>query len=380
MAAKALRAGDGAAAVALYQELIGSQPEVAGHWFNLALARRQVGEREAELQALDEALALEPRLLPALLLKGGNLEDRGDLIASGQTFKAALAVAPPPDRLPPELRPLIRRAQAGVARFQAAFEAVVRERMIEAFREVEGKSTNRFDQSVDVLLGKKAIYRQNPHNFYFPCLPETQFYERDQFPWLAEIERNTDAIRSEFEAVWRTDHGFTPYIEYPRGAPVDQWAELNHSPRWSVLHLIRNGAEVAENAVRCPNTMALLGAAPAPKLVNRCPNAMFSLLKPHTRIPPHTGETNVRLVVHIPLIIPDQTGFRVGNDVRSWRPGEALVFNDTIEHEAWNDSDQLRVVLIFDIWHPDLLPTEQVLADRLMAASDAFTQGSGMGL
>ena len=379
-AARALQAGDAATAGALYTALTQAEPQIAGHWLNLALARRQANEREAELQALEEALALEPRLLTALLLKGCNLADQGDAIGSGQVFKAALSVAPPPDQLRPELRPLIRRAQAGVAQFQAAYEAIVRQRMTEARRELDGPSSDRFEQSVEVLLGKKAIYRQHPNNFYFPGLPETQFYAREQFPWLAAIERDTAAILAEFEVVWRTDHGFAPYVEYPRGVPVDQWAELNHSLRWSVFHLIKSGQEVAENAPRCPATVSAVRKAPGPFLVNRSPNAMFSILKPRTRIPPHTGDTNARLVVHVPLIIPDHTGFRVGNEVRPWKLGEALIFNDTIEHEAWNDSDQLRVVLIFDIWHPDLSPDEQVMVASLMAATTEFLGGSATGL
>jgi aspartyl/asparaginyl beta-hydroxylase (cupin superfamily) len=104
---------------------------------------------------------------------------------------------------------------------------------------------------------------------------------------------------------------------------------------------------------------------------------MFSLLKPRTRIPPHHGVTNVRLVTHLPLIIPAGCGFRVGNDTRQWIPGKAWVFDDTIEHEAWNDSDKLRVVLIFDIWHPHLTAAERVMVTALTAGLNAFTGASG---
>ncbi len=99
---------------------------------------------------------------------------------------------------------------------------------------------------------------------------------------------------------------------------------------------------------------------------------MFSLLKPKTRIPPHNGVTNVRLVTHLALIIPDGCGFRVGNQSRQWVPGKAWVFDDTIEHEAWNDSDKLRVVLIFDIWHPQLTPPERAMITALAAGVQAF--------
>jgi aspartate beta-hydroxylase len=104
---------------------------------------------------------------------------------------------------------------------------------------------------------------------------------------------------------------------------------------------------------------------------------MFSLLKPKTRIPPHNGVTNVRLVTHLALIIPEDCGFRVGNDTRQWVPGRAWVFDDTIEHEAWNESDKLRVVLIFDIWHPHLTPPERALITALTAGVNAFSGGSG---
>ena len=115
--------------------------------------------------------------------------------------------------------------------------------------------------------------------------------------------------------------------------------------------------------------MALLAGAPQPDQPGRTPSAMFSLLKPNTRIPAHVGVSNARLVTHLPLIVPEGCGFRVGNETRQWVPGKAWVFDDTIEHEAWNDSDQLRVVLIFDIWHPDLSPAERAMITALTAAS-----------
>jgi aspartyl/asparaginyl beta-hydroxylase (cupin superfamily) len=68
---------------------------------------------------------------------------------------------------------------------------------------------------------------------------------------------------------------------------------------------------------------------------------------------------NSRLICHLPLIVPPKCAFRVGNEVREWREGELLIFDDTIEHEAWNDSERDRVVLIFDIWRPELSERER---------------------
>jgi aspartyl/asparaginyl beta-hydroxylase (cupin superfamily) len=118
--------------------------------------------------------------------------------------------------------------------------------------------------------------------------------------------------------------------------------------------------------------MAALAEAPQVIIPTRGPTAFFSRLEPRTRIPPHTGSSNTRLTVHIPLIVPGGCGFRVGSEVREWHPGTALIFDDTIEHEAWNDSDEPRVVFIFDIWNPLLTPAERELMTVATAAVGEF--------
>ena len=123
--------------------------------------------------------------------------------------------------------------------------------------------------------------------------------------------------------------------------------------------------------------MQALAGAPQPDQPGRTPTAMFSLLKPKTRIPPHCGVSNVRLVTHLPLIVPPDCGFRVGNDIREWVPGQAWVFDDTIEHEAWNDSDQLRVILMFDIWHPQLTSAERAMITAMSRGIKEFSQAEG---
>jgi aspartyl/asparaginyl beta-hydroxylase (cupin superfamily) len=141
--------------------------------------------------------------------------------------------------------------------------------------------------------------------------------------------------------------------------------------------LLKDGVPVPDNAAQCPVTMALLGGAPQPDQPGRTPTAMFSLLKPKTRIPAHVGVSNARLVTHLPLIVPAGCGFRVGNETREWQPGQAWVFDDTIEHEAWNDSDKLRVILIFDIWHPHLTPPERALITALTNGIHSFRGQAG---
>jgi aspartyl/asparaginyl beta-hydroxylase (cupin superfamily) len=82
-------------------------------------------------------------------------------------------------------------------------------------------------------------------------------------------------------------------------------------------------------------------------------------------------------VCHLPLIVPADCGFRCGETIRQWRVGEAFVFDDTIEHEAWNDSDELRVVLIIELWPPALEPDDRAAVAAVIGASNATFMGHG---
>jgi aspartyl/asparaginyl beta-hydroxylase (cupin superfamily) len=119
--------------------------------------------------------------------------------------------------------------------------------------------------------------------------------------------------------------------------------------------------------------MELLAKLPQPQVPGASPNAMFSLLAPQTRIPPHVGISNTRLVCHLPLIVPEGCWFRVGAETRYWQHGKAFVFDDPMEHEAFNPSDQLRIVFIFDVWHPDLTPTERDAVGALIGSEGETT-------
>jgi hypothetical protein len=186
------------------------------------------------------------------------------------------------------------------------------------------------------------------------------------------VEAATGDVRAEFLEVLRSDQGFQPYIEYPPDVPHDQWAELNHSPRWSAFHLYKMGRRVEGERRALPADDGRPGRRSAAPAGRAYAGGDVLLAQARTRIPPHTGVTNVRLVVHLPLIVPPGCGFRVGNERREWVPGKAWVFDDTIEHEAWNDSDQLRVVFIFDIWHPHLTASERALVSALSGGPGRF--------
>src|SRR5207237_6390845 len=161
------------------------------------------------------------------------------------------------------------------------------------------------------------------------------------------------------------------YVERDPNRPRNDQQGLAENPDWSAFYLWKDGAPVAENAARCPRTMRALAAMPLCQVPNRSPTVLFSLLRPGAHIPAHTGMVNTRLIGHLPLIVPEGCTFRVGNDVRDWEEGRAWVFDDTIEHEAWNRSAKTRVILLFDLWRPDLSGDERSLVSAMFEALDA---------
>jgi aspartyl/asparaginyl beta-hydroxylase (cupin superfamily) len=348
----------------------GSDPR---QWVNLALACQALKDEAGEERAIARALSVDPRDLLALLLRGALLERQGKTHEAARAFGAAANMSPPMDRLVPELRPSVAHAIQFREQYDKECGEFIDRHLEGLYCNHAGEDLRRFRDSVDLMVGRKRRFDSQPALYFYPRLVPIEFFERAEFPWLDVVEGATDQIRDEFLEVLRTEEGFEPYITYPPDVPHNQWAELNNSPRWSALHLYKSGERVDSNAARCPRTMQILDSVPQPRQARRTPTAMFSLLKPRTRIPPHTGVTNVRLVVHLPLIVPANCGFRVGNETRQWVPGKAWVFDDTLEHEAWNDSDKPRVVLIFDTWHPHLTPTERILVESLSEALNAFS-------
>ena len=368
-AINALRRGDSKAARASFERAIALGGEDPSLYVGLAYACRGMGDAESELAAAERALLLEPRNLRALMIKGDRLAAKGDERSASSFYLAALRSAPDESALSAELRAELARARAQCERYAAGLEGELMRRI--GSEQLALPSSRRFAESLDVLLGKKTIYVQQPVYYYFPGLPAIAFHERGQFPFLEALEASTPAIREELLEVMRVDSAFKPYIERDPNRPRNDQQGLADNPDWSAFYLWKDGVPVAENAARCPRTMRALGAMPLCQVPNRSPTVLFSLLRPGAHIPPHTGMVNTRLIGHLPIIVPEGCTFRVGNEVRDWKEGKAWVFDDTIEHEAWNRSDKTRVILLFDLWRPDLSAEERSLVSAMFEALDA---------
>jgi aspartate beta-hydroxylase len=364
-----LLAGNPAGANEVLEQAVKGDPSNPLLWLNLAAALRGLKRADEEMAALEKVLAIEPLNLRARLQTASLQEIQGKPRAAAASYRTALQMIPPGVEPPPTMRPVLQYAKEAVEANDRALEAFLEERLKDLRARYADEPLGRFDRCLATLLRKRRIYRPQPTFMYFPNLPAIEFYERSDFPWLDSIEAATEDIRAELMNVLAEGIApLEPYISLPEAMPLDQWRELNNSRRWGVYFLWREGVAVQEHLARCPRTVAALEAWPRCEVQGCGPTAVFSILDAKTRIPPHTGVTNTRLTVHLPLIIPPDCSFRVGAEVREWHPGKALIFDDTIEHEAWNGSDVPRAVLILDIWNPLVSVAERELVRSVTAA------------
>jgi aspartyl/asparaginyl beta-hydroxylase (cupin superfamily) len=337
----------------------------ASSYLGLASANARLGDHRAALAAVDQALALQPRNLRALIVKADSLAALGDARAASAFYRAAVDAAPAPHEMPAELRDEVSRAAALCQSYSAAFETYLRERL-------QVRERSRFSESLDILAGRKQVYFQEPRHYFFPGLPQIQFYGRSAFPWLEGLEAATADIRAELLEVLKQDSTFHPYVQRNSRLPHTDAQGLLDNPAWSAFYLWKHGELVQENAARCPKTVAAFADLPLAWVKNRSPSVLFSLLRPGAHIPPHTGEVNTRLICHLPLIVPPDCSLRVGNETRLVVEGKAWLFDDTIEHEAWNRSRETRVILLFEIWRPELSAEERALVSTMFDAIDSY--------
>jgi aspartyl/asparaginyl beta-hydroxylase (cupin superfamily) len=368
----ALESGDALTARRHFESVLAAGQGDAQTCILLALACQKLNDVPALHQAIDRALALDPRNLHALLMKGDRLLATGNARAAAQFYGAAVALASQARNLPPVLVEYVRRAAETRDRIQAHIEEHLRKQLAAAGYD-ERSSSARFAQSIDMLTGRKQLYTQAPRAYYFPELPQIAFFPRESFPWLDAIEAATDDICAELQGVLARNRGLEPYIQASGDVPLGDRHGLLNSLEWSAFFLYKNGELIAENAAQCPKTLAALEQVPFPRIKGRDPMVLFSVLKPGVRIAPHHGFLNTRLICHLPLIVPPGCYLRVGNDQREFQKGKAWVFDDSIEHEAWNSSNEPRVILIFDIWRPELSEQERQLIAALLEAVDSYS-------
>ena len=360
----ALKARDHARAAALLAEAAAALPPDQMAWLALANAEQGCGRSEAAEAALDRQLALHMRDIGALLFKGQLRERSGDARAASTFYRAALNQIAFDGHLPPSLRALHDHAHA----FLSATDRKFTEYLL---AQIDGKISPAIHESIGLLTGQREIDLQRPLVFYYPGLAQRRFFEPGEFPWLEPMLELLPTMQAELAALRTGPDCFAPYVVATPDRPAPANPLLN-DPAWGAVHFWKSGEMVAENAGPCPATMAALAHAPMPLIPGRSPNAHWSRLKPGTHIAPHYGMLNTRLICHIPIQTAPGCSLRVGSETREWRDGEPLIFDDSFEHEARNAGPAERVVLLFEIWRPEIDEADRAALTRIFASINAY--------
>lgn len=332
------------------------------------------GDFPRALTSLSEAVRLAPDQPVARLYLAVAMDRSGDRHRATLQFARALNESQAvgrwtnADTTPPPLRPLVERAVATVrAGSRAAFTQV-----LEPLAQRFGRdSLNRVEQCLRIYLREERPVvtdaRQQPSFLFFPGLGATPYLDRSRFDWLDALEANTDAVRAELLRLLPQSSGRervfdTEALEqaYLRGIDV--------APSWTGYYFYRHGVRRDDNCASCPDTARALDRLPLVHVREHGPEVLYSVFTPGTHLLPHRGVTNTRLVGHLPLVIPENCALNVGGELHHWQPGKVVVFDDTYEHEAWNRSQQIRVVMIFDVWHPGLTEVERLAVTDLVGA------------
>ncbi len=341
-------------------------------WRNVASARRAQGNDKGELQALNAAIDADRLDFMAWLRKAELHQRTGDEGEALAAWQGVLQLAAQAGEVPPEIDAALQVGRGFVSAAMARIASAVDSGLEPVRVTMDETEKRRSAAFVDLAMGRRRPYFNQCEGLYYPFLPADEFFDRKHFDWMPDIEAATADIRSELNALL-ADPGdaLRPYVRMDKGLPDNKWSGLDHSLNWGACFLWEYGKPNQPVLDRCPKAAAALAALPSAHIPGRSPSAFFSILRPKTHIPAHTGVTNTRAIIHLPLIVPEGCRFRVGGETREWREGEAFAFDDTIEHEAWNDSDQVRAVLIFDVWNPHLTDLEQQLITRYFAAADS---------
>lgn len=375
----ALRDGDHATARREFRRALDIDPSAGPLWRNLAHACRLAGDDVGERQALDGALALDRTDFVAQLRLAQLLQRQGDELHALQAWDGALQLAAAIETQSPELRQELAVGSAYCDELRDRLAAAAQRALTGARGSLDEASSRRLAACMDIALGRRRVYHNHCAGLHYPFLPADEFFDRVHFPSFNELEAATPHIQAELNAlIANGDAALRPYVQLQEGTPTNEWSQLDGSLDWSACFLWEYGEPNTPILERCPRTAALLEQLPLARIPGRAPNAFFSLLRAGKRIPPHTGVTNTRAIVHLALDVPPNCAFRVGGETRPWVEGQAFAFDDTIEHEAWNNSGLRRAVLILDYWNPHLSPAECEGITRYFVEADrAFTRRPG---
>jgi aspartate beta-hydroxylase len=369
----ALRRKDALRACALLEHAARVAPENADTHFHLGRAREALGDPAGALAADEVAARLAPQRPLLRLHYALGLERQGDRQRSLLHYSRAIKDAQSQGQwcdaagTPPALRPRVEHAVLAVRRGQRALFDQLLEPLIKRY----GRSSlARVFAATRIYVGEQqpvyADSRQRPTFFYIPDLPPSAYFERRLFAWIPAYEQRYEEIKRELLVLLPAKQGERVFDS--EALENENLRGYRTTPSWTGYYFYRHGERREDNCAACPVTAAALDAIALIRIREHGPEVLHSVFTPGTHLLPHRGVTNARAVSHLPLIVPADCALRVGGEERRWNEGQTLVFDDTYEHEAWNRSHQVRVVLIADVWNPYLTEVERAAIEDVIAA------------
>lgn len=383
LAMRHLSRGEVDRAVQILAEAHRLHPEDPATLYQSGVARTAAGDLQGAVDDLQKTLALAPAMFVARLRLGMLLQQMGRstdaLIATFAAINHAQAQGHwlSDETTEPGLRDTVKAAM----QFVNAGRRKLFDDYISPWRERYGRSElQRVDACLSIYLGERQAdlpdARQRPKFLYFPGIPSQPYYPRSRFPAFDELEAGTASIREELSIALTQEQSLEPFLGRgsPQGGDTMLSATGDQPAVWDAYFFYRHGSRYDQHCNDCPQTTRLLDSAPLVRIREHAPEALFSVLRPGTNILPHRGVTNTRLVTHLPLIVPPDCALRVGGETHVWQPGQCVTFDDTFEHEAWNHSNETRVVLILDCWNPDLTEPERHALTDLVEGIGKFNE------
>jgi aspartate beta-hydroxylase len=347
-------------AVHLLRGALASDPQLAEAHHHLGVVLQGLGHAAEALDHLDQALVIAPDFVDARCSRASALNWLGRREEAIAQFERVLAEAPE-----------TAVAELGLA---AALEAAGREH--EAFvhyrnaASLDPQYVEALDRALSAFAGRHPVESQvgmqrlngfiksmllnydNPRMNTYPGLTKCAFHDPQLFPVTRALEAAFDPICSEIAGL--AEAAFSPELE----------SHLMESGAWDVFMFYERGRKNAQNCSQCPTIARIIDSHNT--LRTQAGVLYVSKLVPQSHIRAHRGPTNIRMRCHLGVRIPDgDCAIRVGEEVRRWRAGECLVFDDSLEHEAWNRTAEARIVLIVDVWHPELTPAEIAFLEGL---------------
>lgn len=350
-------------AVALLQQSIDRKPDAAEGHNHLGSVLQQLAQYDAAIAHHERALALVPNYAEARFNLAVALQAAGRHADAIAQLQKVVADQPGHAEAHFNLGELLRAANRpaeATAHFReaASLEPRLADRVAERLANGAGAGVGARPldeqaamQRMNAFIGSFLKNQDNPRMGLYPGLSVRPSHEAAHLPAVRALETAYDAIRREIAVLAEGD-----FHEESEG--------FMETAGWDVLVLYERGLKNVENCAKCPIITQIIESHAT---VRTLAGLMYvSKLRPGTHIKPHRGPTNMRLRCHLGIQIPEgDCGLRVGDQRLRWQQGRCILFDDHLEHEAWNHTSQDRIVLIIDLWHPDLTPTEIAFLEGL---------------